>query len=278
MSFIQDEYKNGIYLLTDEDKEMIKEHLKFYEDLFKYGNSILDNGFQVNMPDYELTIYSMVYRIIELLDTIKVMTENSLINSALIITRSLLEISVQLYYVVFDESNIQKKACIFQMLDIKRTAPNQNEYYNRMQQYECYKNYIDVIKKNQYPNWYSYCENKKTTLRKLFMIVNWKDIYKRIYNPLCLEVHEIDHMGTNIVYFNNKFNFKPFRIFENHVLLLNTILTVLQPLFDKIIPLYCDEEINQEWSNYSKKLSEYIKFNNDVSNIEKTFNPTSKWF
>ena len=42
-------------------------------------------------------------------------------------------------------------------------------------------------------------------------------------------------METNIVPKDGKFNFKPFRMFENHVLLLNSMLTVMIPTFHSMI-------------------------------------------
>lgn len=77
-------YENRIYKLTEEEKELITNHDLFYEDLFKHTNKVLDIGFGETIKDYELTIYSIIYRILELLDTLKIMTDNSLINSGYI--------------------------------------------------------------------------------------------------------------------------------------------------------------------------------------------------
>ena len=166
---IKDEYGNGIYELTLEEEELISEHKLFYADLFKFTNSILDNSFNETIKDFELTIYSSLYKIIELLDTLMVMTENSLINSGFIVLRSLVESAVQLCYMVSNENEIQKRATILQMFDIKRTASNEEEFYKRMKRYDCYKMYIDIIKRDKpLPNWYSYCEGKRTSLEELF--------------------------------------------------------------------------------------------------------------
>ena len=73
------EYGNGIYELTEEEKTLIEEHKLFYADLFKFGNKVLDDCFDENtIKDYELTIYSNIYRIIELLDTLKVIVRQPL--------------------------------------------------------------------------------------------------------------------------------------------------------------------------------------------------------
>lgn len=276
---IRDEFRNGIYELTTEEKELILEHKLFYADLFKYTNYILDNSFDETIKDYELTIYSSLYKVIELLDTLKVMTENSLINSGFIILRSLVESSVQLCYIVSNDNEIQKRATILQMFDIKRTAENEDEFYKRMERYDCFKMYIDIIKRDKpFPNWYSYCENKRTSLEDLFKSIGWENVYANLYRPLCLETHGINHMETNIVAENGKFNFKPFRTFENHVLLLNSVLTSITPLLNKLIVLYGDEKIIGEWKEYEKKVNEYIESNHSIAEIEKAFNPSVKWF
>jgi len=278
-SMITDAYGNGIYELTEEDKELIIEHNKFYEDLFKFGYSILDSGFQETMKDYELTIYSMMYRTLELLDTLKVMAENSLINSGFIVLRSLAEISVQLCYIVSVDAEIKKRATILQMFDIKRTAIDESSFFDQMEKIDCYKDYIEFIKVDKsYKNWYSYSEGKNTTLEGLFTLISWRELYTKLYKPLCIETHQINHMETNIVYENMKFNFKPFRIFENHILLLNSILTIMSPLLSSMVKIYGNKELKKEWNDYEIRVSKYIESNHSIAKLQNYFNPISKWF
>lgn len=276
---IYDKHGNGIYELTDEEKDLINEHDLFYSDLFEYGNYILNNGFKEPIKDYELTIYSMIYRIMELLDTLKVMTENSLINSGFIVLRSLIEIAVQTCYIISDSNKIQERATVLQMLDIKRTANDENAFYQDMKNKDCYKNYVSIIMLNKpFPNWYSYCEKKRTSIEDLFKILNWNNLYSNLYRPLCIESHEINHMETNIVCENNKFNFKPFRMFENHVLLLNSVLTIMMPTLHMLVELYGDEQLNFKWADYERKTNDYIQENHRISEIGKIFDPLQKWF
>lgn len=276
---IYDKHGNGIYELTDEEKDLINEHDLFYADLFEYGNYILNNGFKEPIKDYELTIYSMIYRIMELLDTLKVMTENSLINSGFIVLRSLIEIAVQTCYIISDSNKIQERATVLQMLDIKRTANDENAFYQDMKNKDCYKNYVSIIMLNKpFPNWYSYCEKKRTSIEDLFKILNWNNLYSNLYRPLCIESHEINHMETNIVCENNKFNFKPFRMFENHVLLLNSVLTIMMPTLHMLVELYGDEQLNFKWADYERKTNDYIQENHRISEIGKIFDPLQKWF
>ncbi|WP_343344849.1 DUF5677 domain-containing protein [Terrisporobacter petrolearius] len=273
------EYGNVIYKLTEEERELITRHNLFYEDLFKYGNKILDIGFKETIEDYELTIYSMIYRLLELLDTLKVMTENSLINSGFIVIRSLVEIAVQLEFILVDNDKMQEKATILQMLDIKRTAKDEVTFYESMEKKECYREYVSIIKIDKpYSNWYSYCERKRISLKDLFKLIGWENLYLSLYRPLCIETHGINHMESNIVFQNNQFNFKPFRVFENHVLLLNSVLTIMVPILHRLVELYGNEQLKIEWSNYKEKIEEYIKNNHNISETEKNFNPMLKWF
>lgn len=274
-----DKYGNGIYELTEEEKELIIEHGLFYADLFEYGNNILENSFGETIKDYELTIYSMIYRILELLDTLKVMTENSLINSGFIILRSLIEIAVQLCYIISDKEKVQERATVFQMFDIKRTAIEEGAFYELMEKIECYKDYASKIKMDKpYPNWYSYCEGKRTSIEDLFKLINLDNLYSELYRPLCIETHETNHMETNIVHEKNKFNFKPFRMFENHILLLNSVLTIMVPTLHKILDSYGSFELRQKWAVYEKKSVDYIQTNHRCSEIVRIFNPMQKWF
>lgn len=261
---------NQVYQLNAEDKEMILEHKKFYQDLNKYGFYILDNSFgSGNIKDYELTIYSGVYKVLEILDTLEVMTENSLVNSSFIIVRALLEASVQLAYILKDPATEEKKAIILQMFDIKRTVINEEEYYDRMSQTECYKDFVKYIKDKCFGNWYSYSEEKRTSLSDLFDIVEWSELHNCLYKPLCKEVHVITHMERNIVpSFDNQFLFKPFRHFENNVELMDCVLMTIVPLYSCFFNRYDTlSELKDEWDKYAEKVRKYIHFNNSINNL-----------
>lgn len=276
---IVDKHGNGIYELTEEERNLVAEHNLFYDDLFKYGNSILDIGFKDIIPDYELTIYSMLYRLLELRDTLKVMTQNSLINSGFIILRSLVEVSVQLGYTLSDKDKIKERATVSQMFDIKRTAKDESAFFEHMKKIECYREYVSIINRDKpFPNWYSYCEGKRTSLEDLFKLIGWEKLYSDLYRPLCMETHEINHMETNIVPENGKFNFKPFRMFENHILLLNSILSIMVPMLHQLMEVYGTEALKFDWNSYEKKTIAYIEDNHRLSQIGKLFDPLQKWF
>ena len=254
--------ENQIYKLTEEDEKMLSEHMKFYEDFNKYGFFILDNCFGNDIiEDYELTIYSSLYKILEILDTLEVMTENSLINSGYIIVRSLLEEAVQLAYMINDTSLVEKRAIILQMLDIKRTSQDESLFYSEMKKKSCYKNFVCEIEGKEYNNWYSFCEGKKTLLKDLFTVVGWQNLYTELYQPLCKEAHVITHMESNIVPSSDgKFSFKPFRNFENHNSLMKCIQMTIIPLYSAFFDRYDSlTELKDEWDEYSKKTYEYIE-------------------
>lgn len=274
-----DENDNGIYNLTKDDKECIIEHKKFYRDFFRFGNWLL-NCFKNPMKDYELTIFSMYYRILELLDTLEVMTVESLINSGFIVARSLVEAVGMLCYVLCEDSEIEKKAIIWQMMDIKRSIEDEALFYQRMQAKDCYREYVSVIKgvDMKFDNWYSYCEGKKINISHVFKKAGLNELYDNLYRPLCFETHEVNHMESNIDCIDGTFFFKAFRNFENNVLLLNSVIRAMIPVNDSMVERYGDDKLKEEWGEYKKKVSEYVKLNNDFTDVEKLFNPLVKWF
>lgn len=271
------EFGNGIYITTDEDKEMIKEHVLCYKDLFYYGNYLLDNCFEEVIADYKLTIYSNLYKILELLDTLKVMTENGLIESGFIVLRSLVECSVQLSFILSDSNSIEKRAIVFQMYDIKRTSLDEINFYTQMKQVSSYIPYITLFKiKKPFDNWYSYSEERRVTIKELFEKSQLISLYDSLYRPLCLETHVALHMESNIVPdANNKFNFKPFRMFENHILLIHSILKIIMPTYTKLIENFGDEVVKKEWVEYKNKTINYLESNDLIIDL---FTNTTKWF
>lgn len=263
-----------IYTLTADDKETIKHMKLFFNDIQKFGNYILDTAFSNEViEDYELTIYSNLYKVLEILDTLEVMTENSLINSSLIIVRSLLEVSLQLRYIIDSKDSMKKKATILQMFDIKRTSKNEDLFYSTMENSECYKDYVDIIRDNRYLKWYSYCENKKMNIHSLFDKVNWTNLYDELYTKLNLDTHGLNHMESNIVgnIDDGKFYFKSFRNFddENSTDLIISILMIIVPLYSQFFNIYKDElnAMKSDWDTFSKKSNNLINSTKLISNL-----------
>lgn len=256
-----------IYVLTTEDRDMLQEHMKFYDDFERFGNYILDTVYSNEIiEDYELTIYSKLYRILELLDTLRVMTKESLINSGFYILRVLLESAVQLRYMIDSEEKMRERATVFQMFDIKRTAASEELFYNTMSEIECYKSYIDVMKiEKRYDNWFSYCERKKVTIQQLFGIVGWSKLYTDLYMPLSKEIHGVTHMESNITPNNGKFYFKAFRNFENHISLIVNTLSVVIGLYSCFFKIYNLEALKKEWDEYESKALVYIESNKEIA-------------
>lgn len=269
-----------IYQLTGEDTEMIEEHMKFYDDLSVYCEKILDHYCET-CDDYELSIISSVYRIYELLDTLKIMTKNSLINSSFIILRALFDICAQTCYMVYDENEVVKRATVFQMLDIKSSYNDDNMhlYEQAMLNKECYKDFVDIVTnpEHQYQYWYSYCEGRRTTFKQLCDTMDeWKLLYNSLYRPLCAEIHESNHMETNIV-IEDMFKFKPFRSFENHQLVMHSLLSIMLPTFHILFQYH--NEITSDWDDYEIRVKDYL---GSMQNIQETFrnfiSPNEKWF
>ena len=112
----------------------------------------------------------------------------------------------------------------------------------------------------------------------MFDIVGWKQIYNNLYQPLCIEAHQINHMETNIVPQHHKMNFKPFRTFENHILLLDSMLSIMKLSLHRIITIYGDEQHKKNWNIYENKLDSYLTNNHALAQIEKLLDPYIKYF
>ena len=46
----------------------------------------------------------------------------------------------------------------------------------------------------------------------------------------------------------------------------------------RMIDVFGHETLKKEWSKYEIKAAKYVQDNNDISEIEKVFNPLSKWY
>lgn len=269
---------NGIYELTDEDRELITHHKLFYDELCTFGNRLLDIGFQNGMEHYKLTIYSFIYKILELLDTLKVMTEQSLINSAFIIVRSLFDACSQLYYIVFDDKSCKKKSLIFQLYMLIEKSGNRENVLKDIEVGKLFGEFVSIFQnKKKYARWYAYENSELTSVSKLYKTIGWEKLYTNFYVPMCSDTHASNCM-SDIDFVDEKFMFKPYRSFENHILLLHSVLTVMLPLYDKLINVYGNDAFKSEWNDYQKKINQYLTSNDVYSSMNKLFNPTAKWF
>lgn len=257
-------YGNYIYRLNKKDKDNIRTINLFYEDLFKYGNYILDNAFPGEViKDYELTIYSFLYKIMELLDSMMVMSHQGLHNSSMLVLRTLLESSAQLMYILHtDEHKREERAIVMQMLDIKHGCENVEEFNKRMENYVLYKKFFYLIKDGKYDKWYCYCEGKKVTIRKLFENIGWLELYEKMYTTLCDDVHMSYHMEQNIYFYNShtdkRFCFRPFRQFDsdknNNIMLF--LLHFIPLVYERFFSLYKID--NMDWKIFKAKVEKEL--------------------
>lgn len=265
-------YGNWIYRLNKKDKENIKMNNLFYADLFLYGNYILDHAFHDEViPDYELTIFSFLYKILELLDSMMVMAHQGLLNEERIILRSLLEANAQLMYILHEDKDERKRrAIVMQMMDIKHGSIDDDTFYQHMQDHSLYGAYIHIIRDSTsaWDKWYCYCEGRYIRIKDLFEFIGWGDIYRYIYRPLCDDTHLAYHMEDNIDFHINDdktFYFRPFRYFDcdinNDIMLI--ILRFVPLLYDRFFLLYGLE--NADWRIFREKSSELIS---SLSNLE----------
>ncbi len=94
--------KSTYYVLTEEDEQAIEFHKKTFEEIDDIGFDILDKvlGSEEKLENYKIPIRSILYRLLELNDTLNVMVQNSLINTSFSILRNEFETYIQILYLL----------------------------------------------------------------------------------------------------------------------------------------------------------------------------------
>jgi len=160
--------KATYYKLSLEDKDALTYHDKTFNEIDNIGFNILDNilSSKDKLDDYLIPIRSMLYRLLEYNDTLKIMISNSLINTSFPILRSEFEILIQLLYILKDKNSIEKKSLLYHYCDIRRMNCNVekndlNKYlseakvFNKIHSQFSDKSYIDKS------SWYSLHNSKR---------------------------------------------------------------------------------------------------------------------
>jgi len=275
----REENGNGIHILTKDENELIEHHQMFYNDLCRFGNNILDIGFPDGMEHYKLTIYSFINKIIELLDTLKVMTENALIDSGFIILRAFMELSAQLFYMINDGNTIKQKALTYQFYEMCKKY-DRKKLIDELKSDVLFSEIIQLFSEGKdYKKWYSFYDKNIKTIRQLFEKNEWQSLYENFYVPLCEDVH-VSHCMLDILYESrlDKYCFKPYRLFDNHILLLHSVLVTILPVYEKLALSYGNDSLINEWKKYRERTEEYLNLNDDFARPMKMIFPRMRWF
>ena len=217
--------KGSYYVLNDNDKEAIEYHKKTFLEIDNIGIDILDSVLNKNdkIENYWIPIRSILYRLLEFNDTLNIMVQNSLINTAFPILRSEFEIFIQMLFLLKNPNEIEKKALLYHYCDIRRM----NDYLEKEELDEflfkheylldIHQEYMKspLIDKN---NWYSIYEKKKISFKILCASVGKEDYYNRIYSHLSADTHSTGCIELNTIFEpeDNKYYLLNFRSFERN--------------------------------------------------------------
>ena len=251
--------KGTYYKLSDQDRENLESHKLTFDEIDSIGFDILDGALSGEViDDHLIPIRSLLYRLLEFNDTLSVMVENSLINTAFSIVRSSFEILVQLRFILSSADEMPLKAMTYHYCDYRqRYNDNEVDDFNSRMEESVHFSKIHEDS-NTFPNskknsWYSVYLKKRTTFRDLCENVGFLDRYLKLYPHLSSDIHGNSCLELNTVCLEDggKYYLKNFRHFER-----NYSLTVLQ--IDFMRHVYAD--LNNRFdlgSELSERIEQY---------------------
>lgn len=117
--------KAEYYQLQDEDKEAQGFHRLTFEQVDGIGFSILDNVLSGEVIDDRwIPIRSILYRLLELNDTLSVLIANSVVSTAFPITRYEFELLLQLSFMLSDSETLSEKSMMYYYCDVRKRFPS----------------------------------------------------------------------------------------------------------------------------------------------------------
>lgn len=262
---MQDHY----YKLTDEDNEAIDFYNKTFREINDLGFYILDNVLNVEdkLPNFLIPIRSMLYRLLELNDTLNVMVQNSLINTAFPILRNEFEIFVQILYLLDENDTKEEKALLYHYCNIRRI--NNRLDKEKLDNFLEKHYYLLDIHKKYHANklvdkraWYEIYHNKITTLKHLCSLIDEQENYEKIYNHLSAYIHGNGCLELNTAFFedDNKYYLLHFRHFERHHGVMIYHIDFFRKTFRKIISVFeTNIAIKDKIDSFYKRAGQYIE-------------------
>lgn len=260
--------KSEYYKLSDEDKEAIEYHNKTFKEIDKIGFDILDNilSSKDKLDDYLIPIRSMLYRLLEYNDTLKIMISNALINTSFPILRSEFEIIIQLLFILKDEASIEKKSLLYHYCDFRRINNNidtdnlnnflsEKEVFNEIHTQYSNKPNIDKT------SWYSLFNNKRTTFLDLCKLVNKENYYNLLYPHLSADSHGTSCIELNTVCFEDggKYYLRNFRVFERHHTIMIYHIDLIRKIFNGFKDTFkIDGKLKDDINSFNNRSKPYI--------------------
>jgi len=260
--------KAEYYKLSDEDKEAIEYHNKTFTEIDKIGFDILDNilSSKDKLDDYLIPIRSILYRLLEYNDTLKVMISNALINTSFPILRSEFEIIIQLLFILKDESSTEKKSLLYHYCDLRRMNKNididnlnnflsEKEVFNKIHTQYSNKSYIDKT------SWYSLFNSNRTSFLELCKLVDEEDYYNVLYPHLSADIHGTSCIELNTVCFEDggKYYLRNFRTFERHHTIMIYHIDFMRKIFNSFQNTFKIEgKLKDDINSFNDRSKPYI--------------------
>lgn len=256
------------YELSEEDKELIQFHNKTFKEIEDIGFNILDHVLvgQRKLENYKIPIRSILYRLLELNDTLNVMVQNSLINTSFSILRNEFETYIQILYLLQDKDQIEEKALLYHYCDIVRM----NSFLEKEQLNEFLfrHEYLDAIHQKYFTEkhllkreWYKLYDKKMKLFKNLCKKVGKEEDYNNLYAHLSADIHGTGNIELNTFYDDSdgKYYLSEFRNFERHHTLMIYHIEFFRNIFLQIIDFFeTDKNIKDKVSDFYSRVGRYI--------------------
>lgn len=260
--------KAEYYKLSDEDKEAIEYHNKTFKEIDKIGFDILDDTLSSKdkLDDYLIPIRSILYRLLEFNDTLKIMISNALINTSFPILRSEFEIIIQLLFILQDKTSTEKKSLLYYYCDLRRINNNidtgnlnnflsEKEIFSEIHAQYSNKSNIDKT------SWYSLFNDKRTSFLALCKLVNEENYYNILYPHLSADIHGTSCIELNTVCFKNggKYYLRNFRTFERHHTIMIYHIDLMRKIFNSFQDTFqIDGKLKDDINSFNNRSKSYI--------------------
>ncbi|EHH1106675.1 DUF5677 domain-containing protein [Vibrio parahaemolyticus] len=267
--------KAEYYLLQDEDKEAQGFHRLTFEQIDDIGFSILDNVLSGEVIDDSwIPIRSILYRLLELNDTLSVLIANSVVSTAFPITRYEFELLLQLSFMLSDSETLSEKSMMYYYCDVRqRFAPHDKEllidHMTNSKLFSELHTRVLAIKGNERMSWYSLYENRKITLKGLSEIVGLDKQYLQLYPHLSSDIHGSSCLEANTKCFEDggKYYLRHFRLFERHHTVMTQHIDFMRRVF-KLFPKVFDvsQELEDKIDDFYTRADGYVETYKSIKN------------
>jgi len=259
--------KGEYYNLNDKDKEAQQFHALTFEEIDDIGFDLLDKVLSGDViDDHLIPIRSILYRLLEMNDTLSIMVHKSLISTAFPITRYEFEVLAQLSYMLSDNVSVSDKSMMYYYCDIRQRFLNHDkkhldDYMNNSKLFKNIHSKVSNVKNKEKMSWYSLYEGKKTTLSQLCKKVGLHKHYSILYPHLSSDVHGTSCLEANTKCFEDggKYYLRNLRLFERHHSVMIQHIDFMRRAFVLFLKIYdVPQEPKEKIIDFYRRSNEYI--------------------